>query len=480
MAASERGQQIKKDDSKEQWENSDFPILCETCLGDNPYVRMTKQVFGQACNICERPYTVFRWKAGKGGRYKKSVLCQTCAKMKNVCQCCIHDLEYNLPVQVRDSVLKKAEQVAIPQHDANREYFYQQAAGMGEDMGTSYAKAQANETLRRMARTQPYYKRNLPKICSFFAKGECNRGASCPFRHEMPTDRDDPLSQQKLKDRFYGHDDPVALKMLEKRKNAPKLVAPADKTITTLWVGGGALGGGLVHEADLRDAFYAHGEITSIKVIRQKNCAFVEFAERDQAQAAADALHNKLEIKGQRLRLTWANRPQRGIAGPRGGGGGGGGPGATRAIGDGTFHSVPPPPPPRRGRGAGAGAAGGVGGKGAGGALGPLAGPAPAPAAAAAAAATASAAAASGSSLPASFKAFVPTPGVVPPPPPPRRKPAAAGGGGAGAGGSSGPGGSTAVVPPPPPPRRPAQQQAAAYYPSMDPSMLGGSLRKGH
>ena len=90
----ERGQQIKKDDSKEVWENSEFPIICETCLGDNPYVRMTKQAFGQACNICERPFTVFRWKAGTSGRYKKAVLCQMCAKMKNVCQCCILDLEY--------------------------------------------------------------------------------------------------------------------------------------------------------------------------------------------------------------------------------------------------------------------------------------------------------------------------------------------------------------------------------------------------
>ena len=35
--------------------------------------------------------------------------------------------------------------------------------------------------LLRMARSTPYYKRNQPHKCSFYAKGECNRGAKCPF-----------------------------------------------------------------------------------------------------------------------------------------------------------------------------------------------------------------------------------------------------------------------------------------------------------
>jgi hypothetical protein len=32
-------------------------------------------------------------------------------------------------------------------------------------------------------------------------------------RHEMPTDKSDPLAHQNMRDRFYGKDDPVAQKV---------------------------------------------------------------------------------------------------------------------------------------------------------------------------------------------------------------------------------------------------------------------------
>lgn len=56
-------------------------------------------------------------------RYKATVICQTCAKIKNVCQTCLLDLEYGLPTQVRDTAL--GIQAAAPSSDINREYFSQ-------------------------------------------------------------------------------------------------------------------------------------------------------------------------------------------------------------------------------------------------------------------------------------------------------------------------------------------------------------------
>ena len=79
--------------------------------------------FDKECKICTRPFTVFRWRPGRDARYKKTEVCQTCSKLKNVCQVCLLDLEYGLPVQVRDSALGINTNDVIPKSDVNREYF---------------------------------------------------------------------------------------------------------------------------------------------------------------------------------------------------------------------------------------------------------------------------------------------------------------------------------------------------------------------
>lgn len=57
-------------------------------------------------------------------RMKKTEVCTTCAKIKNVCQTCVLDLQYGLPVQVRDTALGLKNEA--PSSDINREYYVNQ------------------------------------------------------------------------------------------------------------------------------------------------------------------------------------------------------------------------------------------------------------------------------------------------------------------------------------------------------------------
>ncbi|KAG6498170.1 zinc finger CCCH domain-containing protein 40-like isoform X2 [Zingiber officinale] len=298
---------LLRDAQADGWERSDFPIICESCLGDNPYIRMTKADYDKECKICKRPFTVFRWRPGRDARYKKTEICQTCCKLKNVCQVCILDLEYGLPVQARDTALAINSNDAIPKSDVNREYFAEEhdlKARAGIDYDSSYGKMHPNDTILKLQRTTPYYKRNRAHVCSFYMRGECTRGAECPYRHEMPETGE--LAQQNIKDRYYGVNDPVAMKLLNKAGEMPSLNPPDDESIKTLYVGGLDA---RVSEQDLRDNFYAHGEIESIRMVLQRACAFVTYTTREAAERAAEELANKLVIKGVRLKLMWG-RPQ--------------------------------------------------------------------------------------------------------------------------------------------------------------------------
>lgn len=87
------------------------------------------------------------------------------------------------------------------------------------------------EMLKTLARTDPFYKRNRPHVCSFFAKGDCNRGTECPYRHEKPVDNE--LAHQNMQDRYHGRNDPVANKILGGHAESQGLKPPEDITIVS-------------------------------------------------------------------------------------------------------------------------------------------------------------------------------------------------------------------------------------------------------
>ncbi|KAK0463991.1 uncharacterized protein EV420DRAFT_1521044, partial [Desarmillaria tabescens] len=107
------------------------------------FAKHSKQEYGRSCGTCARPFTVFRWNPGSGMRFKTTVICQTCAKVKNVCQTCLLDLEYGLPTQVRDTAL--ALEKDAPTSDINREYYAQnmEAKLEGDKSGLSSGRTQS-------------------------------------------------------------------------------------------------------------------------------------------------------------------------------------------------------------------------------------------------------------------------------------------------------------------------------------------------
>ena len=98
--------------------------------------------------------------------------------------------------------------------------------------------------------------------------------------------------------------------------------------------------GNLSYEAtqdDLRQAFEAHGEVSSVSIImdkmtgRSRGFGFVEMPDKGQAEAAIQAL-NLQEIRGRAMTVNEA-RPKTEGGGSRGGGGGRGSYGGGRGRG---------------------------------------------------------------------------------------------------------------------------------------------------
>eukprot|EP01095_Lingulamoeba_sp_RSL-Kostka_P004126 TRINITY_DN15218_c0_g1_i1.p1 TRINITY_DN15218_c0_g1~~TRINITY_DN15218_c0_g1_i1.p1 ORF type:complete len:362 (+),score=113.44 TRINITY_DN15218_c0_g1_i1:41-1126(+) len=290
---------IKKDATNAKWEASDFPIVCEICLGENPYVRMMKVEFGSECKICSRPFTVFRWKPGPRARFKSTEICQTCAKMKNVCQSCVLDLRYGLPVQVRDYALPNDEEDEVPVSEVNIEYVAQQNERRLANTN-SYVpyggKATPSDILGKIARNkESFYKRNRPHVCSFWLKGNCNRGKACPYRHEN-SDHKKELANQNIKDRYYGVNDPVAQRLIGKLNKINQ--TEENKTLSLKGITNE------ITEADIKQKFKNLGKLTNVNIIN--TLALLEFESSSEAQKVLELFPNKVTINNKKLTLRWS------------------------------------------------------------------------------------------------------------------------------------------------------------------------------
>jgi len=173
-------------------------------------------------------------------------------------------------------------------------------------LDSARASSAAKDMLKQLARTDPYYKRNRPHVCSFFVKGECNRGTQCPFRHEKPTEG--ALAKQNIQDRYHGRSDPVAQKIMTRHATDQGLKPPEDTSIMSLFLSSLPAD---VTEQSLRTIVVKSlpsmnpDKLKSVVHVAKSKCAFVNFKDRDSAERAAEAWANGIDIGGERANVKW-------------------------------------------------------------------------------------------------------------------------------------------------------------------------------
>ena len=86
---------------------NEYFILCENCLPDKDEMKMTRIREGEACKFCDRPFDLYKWRMENTPILNKTEICLPCAKIKNICQCCLKDIQYDIPYYVRDAALSQ-------------------------------------------------------------------------------------------------------------------------------------------------------------------------------------------------------------------------------------------------------------------------------------------------------------------------------------------------------------------------------------
>lgn len=294
----------------------DFPSVCENCLPENPYVQMLKEDHGAECKICTRPFTVFRWKADRAARTKRTNICLTCARLKNCCQCCMLDLSFGLPIVVRDAALKMV--APGPESSINREYYAQEnereiEEGRGGVEEYEKTDEKARELLRRLANSEPYYKRQRRleatqesgTVDSVDSEGQ-KRIAGPPGPIRTQDIRRDWAASGRggtFRGGRGGARGGYVFPGTTQLPPGPRdILPPRDPNITSLFVTG--VEDDLPEHA-IRTFFTPFGTLRSVICSHRSHCAFINYVSREAAEAAADHCQGKAVISGCPLRVQW-------------------------------------------------------------------------------------------------------------------------------------------------------------------------------
>jgi pre-mRNA-splicing factor RBM22/SLT11 len=255
----------------------------------------------------------------KGSRFQKTKICMTCARLRNCCQSCLLDLQFGLPIQIRDAALNLVAQG--PNSHLNREYYAQnmekqldQDKERGLIAPAEYDKADsaAMKLLTKLSKAEAYYKRDRPAPCKEYAQGACSRGDECPYSHE-PEDHPhlffsstgEPVKRARFD--IDGGSAPVLAKgdTIAVPVGPIDLTPPKDPKIMSLFLTGVEDD---LPEYAIKEFFAPYGQIRSVVCVHKARSAFVNFVTREAAEKAVrEACGNgDIVVKSCPLRVQWS------------------------------------------------------------------------------------------------------------------------------------------------------------------------------
>ena len=228
------------------------------------------------------------------------------------------DLSFGLPISVRDAALKMV--APGPQSEVNREFFAQNhereiEEGRGLE-GYSQTDDKARELLRRLAQTEPYYKKQ--RRLEAEAGQKLLDGAEQQQQQQQPGGLSEPgpIRTQAAKERPSAYASPYSRPSSgtkpPPRKTKPTpikpsdILPPADQNIKSLFVTG--VEDDLPEHA-LHTYFARFGALRSLVCSHRSHSAFVNYLSRESAEKAAEACQGKAVVAAVPLRVQWG-RPR--------------------------------------------------------------------------------------------------------------------------------------------------------------------------
>jgi pre-mRNA-splicing factor RBM22/SLT11 len=223
------------------------------------------------------------------------------------------DLSFGLPIVVRDAALKMV--APGPQSAVNREYYAQEHEkeiedGRGDVEEYEKTDEKARDLLRKLANSEPYFKKQR-RIGP--TDGEASQSGEQGLTKASGPIRTRDSRAAGLGARGTGRGGRGAARggrpfpsTTQLPPGPQDILPPEDKSIMSLFITGVEDD---LPEYKIREFFTPFGKLRSLVCSHMSHCAFINYATREGAEAAAEALQGRAVIAGCPLRVQWG-RPR--------------------------------------------------------------------------------------------------------------------------------------------------------------------------